>query len=447
MSDQVRATTIFVPTDFPVETYVNRADEKLENAVRDAFETPKTVISVSGPSKTGKTVLIQKALGEDNIIPIYGAQIQKPDDLWSAILNWIDVPASTTTTSSESDSINPKTGASVKVKVPGLAEGGLEAGVAATKSASTSSAKTKEVGGLAGVKREIGQSSYTVFLDDFHYIQRGLQEEIGRQIKAGTEVGIRFCVASVPHRSDDVVRSNHELRGRTMNIDTDFWNIEDLKKIGEQGFKALNLEVSDEVITRLAEECCTSPQIMQALCLQLCFTLGIRQRLDKVEVAKISTDALKAVLEQTSGRADYTSLLKQMHAGPRIRGTERKTFEFKDGSEGDAYRAALLAIAADPPAMEMNYTEITKRIETICKDNKPVGSSITESYKQIEGFARSMYPNQRIVEWDADAASGTLSIIDPYFLFFLRSSEKLAELGAGKKTPSMPLFDASTDMK
>lgn len=90
--------------------------------------------------------------------------------------------------------------------------------------------------------------------------------------------------------------------------------------------------------------------------------------------------------------------------------------------------------------MELNYAEITKRIEEVCLNEKPVGSSITEAYKQIEGFASDMYPKQKIIEWDADAASGTLSIIDPYFLFFLRSSDKVAELGKSKKPPKMPLF-------
>ena len=58
------------------------------------------------------------------------------------------------------------------------------------------------------------KATYVVFIDDFHYIERGVREEIGRQIKAAAEKGIRICTASVPHRSDDVVRSNPELRGR-----------------------------------------------------------------------------------------------------------------------------------------------------------------------------------------------------------------------------------------
>ncbi len=79
--------------------------------------------------------------------------------------------------------------------------------------------------------------------------------------------------------------------------------------------------------------------------------------------------------------------------------------------------------------MEFNYADLQNRINAVCVDDKPVGSSITESLKQIAGFAEQMHPTQRIVEWDAEAASGTFAIIDPYFLFFLRSSELMKNLG------------------
>ena len=38
-----------------------------------------------------------------------------------------------------------------------------------------------------------------------------------------------------------------------------------------------------------------------------------------------------------------------------------------------------------------------------------------------------MYPNQRVVDWEGDPVN-LLSIEDPYFLFYLRWSDKLAGL-------------------
>ena len=76
---------------------------------------------------------------------------------------------------------------------------------------------------LRQVVKEIGGSSFVVFVDDFHYIPKDVQKEIGQQIKEAAEGGVRICTASAPHRSDDVVRSNTELRGRVTAIDTDYW--------------------------------------------------------------------------------------------------------------------------------------------------------------------------------------------------------------------------------
>jgi hypothetical protein len=420
---------VFVPTDFPTITYVEREEEKLERKVRNAIETPRSPISISGPSKTGKTALIRNIVGDDNLIHIFGTQIESPSDLWDAILNWMATPSTTSQTQGSSETLTPNTSASGTLGVPGVASVSIGGGISTTTAANINTTSTQQNRGMAAVAREIANSDFIVFLDDFHYIARDLQESIGRQIKAGSEAGIRFCIASVPHRSDDVVRSNHELRGRTINIDTSFWSESDLFKIAQKGFSALHAAMPDTVIERFAQESCTSPQIMQALCLQLCFDIKLKESNETNVKIEILDDIITDTLEQTSTRASYTSLVKQMHAGPRVRGTERKEFEFCDGTKGDAYRAALLALSQNPPSMEFNYADLLSRINEVCVNDKPVGSSITESLKQIAGFAEQMHPNQKIVEWDPEAASGTFAIIDPYFLFFLRSSDALKSLG------------------
>ena len=348
----MKATEIFVPSDFPTITYVEREKEKLERLVRDALDTPRSTVSISGPSKTGKTALVRNIVGEDNLIHVFGAQIEIPSDLWEAILNWMATPATITQGTAATETLTPNAATSGTIGVPGVASVTLGGGIATSTAANTNRSATQQPRGMAAVAREIANSDFIVFLDDFHYISRDLQESVGRQLKAGSEAGIRFCIASVPHRSDDVVRSNHELRGRTINIDTSFWSTRDLTKIPVQGFNALNVDVGADVLARFAQESCTSPQIMQALCLQLCFNLRLRETEENRRTVHVSETDLKEALEQTSTRADYTSLVKQMHAGPRIRGTERKEFLFVDGTRGDAYRASLLALTQDPPSME-----------------------------------------------------------------------------------------------
>jgi hypothetical protein len=96
------------------------------------------------------------------------------------------------------------------------------------------------------------------------------QNDIGKEIKEAAEAGVRIVTASVPHRSDDVVRSNTELRGRVTNIDMSYWKEPELEQIPYLGFRELNADIAPEVVRRLTQEAFGSPQLMQAICLNLC---------------------------------------------------------------------------------------------------------------------------------------------------------------------------------
>ncbi|MFY9588364.1 MAG: ATP-binding protein, partial [Actinomycetota bacterium] len=61
----VKATEVFTPGAFPEHTYVERAGEQLEQQLRDAIDTPGQVVSLVGPSKSGKTVLVEQVIGRD----------------------------------------------------------------------------------------------------------------------------------------------------------------------------------------------------------------------------------------------------------------------------------------------------------------------------------------------------------------------------------------------
>lgn len=91
----IKATDVFVPGSYPQHTYVARKAEALEEMLRDALSTPGQVVSLSGPSKSGKTVLVERVVGRDLLIPISGASLRAPEDVWQRALDWMDVPSST----------------------------------------------------------------------------------------------------------------------------------------------------------------------------------------------------------------------------------------------------------------------------------------------------------------------------------------------------------------
>jgi hypothetical protein len=128
----------------------------------------------------------------------------------------------------------------------------------------------------------------------------------------------------------------------------DYWSASDLRTIAEAGFGKLNVQLDRRILKRFADETGGSPQLMQSICLQSCFALGLRESQPIAGRLDVDEERIADVFEQTSSLADFRSLVDVLHAGPKTRGTERKIYGFKDGSKGDVYRCVLKAIAADP---------------------------------------------------------------------------------------------------
>ena len=161
----VQATEVFTPTDVPTLTYVERASRNFEADLRNAFNIPKMIVSISGPSKSGKTVLVTKVVAPENLIHIYGASIKTPEDLWSNVLTWMGGPIERTETAGLN--IGGEVSATVggKAGIPLIAEAKTD--VKGTVSAAGSTATTKKYStiGLDAIVREIGESTY---LRGFH---------------------------------------------------------------------------------------------------------------------------------------------------------------------------------------------------------------------------------------------------------------------------------------
>ncbi|MEZ6039400.1 MAG: hypothetical protein R3C20_02765 [Planctomycetaceae bacterium] len=422
----LRATDVFTPSDFPVQTYVARDDEAMERRLRDALETPGEIVSVSGPSKSGKTVLVQRVVGEAELIIVTGAGLESGAMLWERVLNWMGVPDESSESSSTEFGGTFSASASGKTGVPIVAEGEIGGSAAVSGSKGNERSTRKSRAGLQHVAKEIANSDFVILIDDFHYMPRDVQSAVAREIKEAARLGIKICTASVPHRSDDVVRGNPELRGRIRAIDSEYWDTNHLVAIASIGFPLLNLQIDPATVEFFAREASGSPQLMQALCLQTCFSLDKRDYRSELTELEIDDNARREILEETSSRTDFSSLVAKCHKGPNTRGTERKEFDFSDNSNGDVYRAVLLSLAADPPSLSFNQKDLANRMANTCRDEIPSNSSIYQACSQISKLAIDMYPDQRVVEWDPDET--VLDIVDPYFLFYLRWSSKLKSL-------------------
>jgi hypothetical protein len=185
---------------------------------------------------------------------------------------------------------------------------------------------------------------------------------------------------------------------------------------------------------------------MQRICLDVCFDFNVRQELKEKTKIDLDRARLQAILEQSSTHADFGTMVANMHYGPKTRGTERRLHNLIDGTEGDVYRVILLALAHGEPTMTLPYLSLMERINAVCVAEPPSASSIVQACRQIDAIAKRIAPTERVVEWDDHDLTGTLTVVNPYFLFYLRCSRKLEKHGAVQKDKDQGEFSYGTQV-
>ena len=413
----MRSDDVFTPGKLPDVTYIG--DHLIERSkhLQDALEAGAAVVSLSGPSKSGKTVFIEKTIGKDRLLSVTGAGVDSPAVLWHRVFDLIGtpIPKGESVATGEQAGVSAKASGGIDV-VTVLKAGGEVAGTQTWSSMSTKQSD-QLVDLLQLLIRELGGSGYVVFIDDFHYIPAAVQAEIAIQIKEAIRHDVLFICASVPYHSDDAVRANPDLRGRLVKLDFDYWKPPELEKIARRGFAALNAKASDAYIQAIAMEAAGSPQLMQTLCLLSCFESEVRET--AAQTASIASDitAISKVCGRAASTSDYSSTLEKMKDGPKARGTPRNAYRLKDGTASDIYPIIVKALSADPPELTVRYQNLVKRVHDLCEGEPPSGSSISGTCSHIAAIANAS-ENRLIVEWDAE--SEVFDIRDPYLLFYMR---------------------------
>ena len=412
----MKRAEVFTPNTLPSVTYVGEHLIEKKKLLDQNLEMGGAVIAISGPSKSGKTVFIETALGHDNLIQVSGANVTHPDDLWRRVFTVIGTPIPATNMSN--------------MAISGAATGGIEGGIPMIAKATGSlTVKADAVSGqssdvrpdfLALLIRELKDTSFVVFLDDFHYIAKSIQAEVATLIKEAVRQGLRFVVASVSYHSDDVLIANNDLRGRLLKLDFDYWDTDELTKIAEKGFAVLNVEVSKATMESFAIESAGSPQLMQSLCLNLCFEEDVYETSEELRVIQPSLNTVNKICRRAAQTNDYSSVIRVMKDGPKVRGTERNSYVLKDGTASDVYPILIKAISQAPPELTLSYPSLLTRIAAVCAVEHPQGSSVTGACTHMSALANDV-AGAPIVEWDAD--KDVLDIRDPYLLFALRWSE------------------------
>ncbi|GAA2154593.1 hypothetical protein GCM10009760_53650 [Kitasatospora kazusensis] len=353
---------VFVVGRLPTVTYNPREKWGLEGQLAEYLEDRGTLLSVSGPTKTGKTTLLQNVT--DDAIWLSGGAISSRQEFWNTV--------------AEELGGNP--------------------------------------GSLNSARKELLTAGKCLIVDDFHYIDQDVQLEIVRSLKDLVFRGQAVIFASVPHRAYDAVRVEKEMTGRVTHLGIQPWDYDDLISIPQRGFKALNLTDDDGALAhRLAKESFSSPHLMQQFCKQLCKVNNVTKRAVRptpVQSPGSWQDFFRQSAADTSKAA--FDLLAQ---GPRRR-TDRIQRELQDGRTVDIYGAVLEAIAHTGPALSIGYDQLRISLRGVLKSDVPQRHEVTRVLDQMTKIAKDEIEGEPVVDYDEGLS--TLHVSDPYFAYYLR---------------------------
>ena len=217
-------------------------------------------------------------------------------------------------------------------------------------------------------------------------------------------------IISLPYRSDDAIRLNPDLTGRLSVIEIEPWKEEELQAIARKGFHELGISIQDDMISRMAIESIHSPQVMQAICLNI--------GLLPVEAVDINNSVIEESCRFTCANLPYADVVRVLKAGPPTRGQKRLKYKLIDGSQRDVYSLILKMLADNPPLVEMELEELMNRIQFNVPDQKITTQKIREALRNWQKLLEGLGALYHVFEWKDDI----IHILDNLFLFFIRWS-------------------------
>lgn len=404
---------VFSPRSFPENTYIHRitaGNKTIDQKLGKALMMKGNLIFVSGASKSGKTVLCHKVIPDEKFIDLSGNQISSKEDFWNHIAEQLSLSdiVTTTTGMQNSEARVVKGSANFNAGIMGT---GIGAGIGADTSenvVSTNQITASRARTETQIIRYIIDNDKVLVIDDFHYIPKEIQLYIARTLKTELFHGLKAVILSLPHRSDEAIILNPDLIGRTTSIEIPLWTTNELKEIAVKGFTLLNVPVSDECISLLAQESISSPQLMQDNCFNLAYgSMG----------SSITTATVKAAFSETaSNYAHYDKLVRTILHGPSQGQGRRKLYQTAD-KDVDIYELMLIALKADPPVSKLSLEEIKNRISELLVNHERITSSIISgTINKLISLIKKDMPDLDALEYK----NKELYILDPFLLFYLR---------------------------
>jgi len=414
----VRYQDVFVPGGFPRLTYNPRAELQLEEKLAEAKDNLCKLVTVTGQTKSGKTVLTKKVFPREDAVWIDGGIVSVEEDFWDSIIEQLNLFQSTDKeTSNEVDTTFGGKAIAEANFLVAKGSGEVKAEIGTARGSATTSGQ--QLSSRVVATRGLSENKIPLIVDDFHYIPRDMQGNIIRVLKPLIFEGLPAVIIAIPHRRYDAMKVEREMTGRISAVEIQPWSASELEFIPHTGFQLLNHSVPAWLGGRLASESIGSPHLMQDFCRGLCGLLGLNQAAGLIEL-QVSDDQLTTVFRgvaDTIGRPMFEKLAR----GPRQR-SDRLPRELKDGRTVDIYGLVLQGLAHIRPALvSIEYEELRAAIREVSSGQIPQLQEIARVLKHMSTIAATDQSSTPVLDFEEEDKK--LHVTDPFFAFYLRWGE------------------------
>ena len=401
---------VFIPGGMPQFTYIPRPALRLEDKLLEIRTRSNKFISVTGNTKSGKTVLVRKIFPEKNSIWFEGGSYTDEVSFWDTLCDKLDLFTNVVKSSENTFSTSGELEAEGKLGFFASLKAKLNLG----RSLSNTASLSRKIPSKNVVISMLKENKIPIIIDDFHYIQREDQKKILRALKPVIFNGLPIILISIPHRKFDIIKAERELTGRIEQILVPAWQDDELAMIAQKGFPLLNMEVEPSVIRKFVDQAIGSPHLMQDICLELCKSRNVISTLNDKSLIQESNESLFKAVAENSGRAVFDKLMR----GPRKR-TDRKIRKLKNGQSTDIYGAILFAFSSMKPGIEtLDYDQIRGALRKVLASEMPQSSEISRILEKMATISSGDNVSTPVVDWEK--SEQLLHITDPFFSFYLR---------------------------
>ncbi len=417
-----KVTEVFVPGGLPKHTYVARAGRDLESRISSSRENLCKIMTVTGATKCGKTVLVRKVIPREDAVWIDGGSVQSTNDFWDLVSDQLEVVEGEEESSVETSSKEISSEFSAQAGAL-LAKGGLKWSPKTGSQLSSSTTRKRSLSQKGQALAALRRTQRPVVIDDFHYLRREIQGDVTRVLKPLVFEGIPVIYIAIPHRRFDAVKVEREMNGRVENVQVPTWEVSELKEIAQLGFPLLNIEPEILTSIRLAKEAQGSPHLMQEFCKKICFKSGLEETALKprfIDPTFPYEQIFREVAEELG-----KNIFERLARGPRTR-TDRKARKLKTGHETDIYRVVLIGLAELKPGVEtIEYEPLRASIRGILNEGLPQANEVSRVLEQMAKISSTDESSVPVIDYEKDERK--LHITDPFFAFFLRWGRNLID--------------------